>query len=200
MTNNIFREFGDNPLKIFLGWYAEAEAKEPSDYNAVTLATANSDGRPAARVVLLKHADEQGFAFFTNFQSRKGQDLVSNPFAEMNFYWKSLEKQIRIAGPVVKTSSAESDAYFASRPRESQIGAWASSQTMPVDSYEDFQKRVQTIEADYHNRDIPRPPHWGGFRLKPERMEFWIAMPHRLHKRFVFEKRQDGWDAQWLFP
>lgn len=200
MTNNIFNEFGTNPLAIFQNWFEEAQKSEPVDANAMALATIDKEGRPSVRMVLLKGFDESGFTFFTNYESRKGEGLSKNPYAELNFYWKSTEKQIRIGGSVVKTSAAESDAYFASRPRESQIGAWASMQTKPLDNYDIFKNKVQDVEKKYAGKHIPRPPHWGGFRIKPERIEFWMSQPHRLHKRFVFERRENNWNATWLFP
>ena len=200
MTNNIFNEFGTKPLVIFQNWFEEAQLCEPADANAMALATVGTDNRPAVRMVLMKGFDENGFTFFTNYGSGKGEGLIKNPYAELNFYWKSTEKQIRIAGSVVKTSDAESDAYFATRPRESQIGAWASMQTKPYEDYESFKAKVQETDEKFSDKDIPRPAHWGGFRLKPDRMEFWIAQPHRLHKRFLFEKKQNDWNATWLFP
>ncbi len=200
MGNNIFTEYGENPLNIFQKWYEDAKLKEISDANAMALATIGPDGKPSVRMVLLKGYDENGFTFFTNYESRKGLGLQKHPYAELNFYWKGTEKQIRIAGPVVKTSEAEADAYFKSRPRDSQIGAWASAQTRPMDNYDDFSKKVAEIDEKYKGIDVPRPAYWGGFRLKPERMEFWIAHPNRLHKRFVFEKNGNKWDATWLFP
>jgi pyridoxamine 5'-phosphate oxidase len=200
MINNIFKEFGTDPLLIFQKWFAEAQQKELNDPNAMALATMDTAGKPSVRIVLLKGYDGEGFIFFTNYESRKGEGLLKHPYAELNFYWKSTEKQIRICGEAVKTTDAESDAYFASRPRESQIGAWASMQTRPLDDYADFEKKMKEIDEKFAGKDIPRPPHWGGFRVKPERMEFWIAHPHRLHKRFVFEKENNEWKATWLFP
>ncbi len=200
MANNIFTEYGEDPLNIFQKWYEDAQLKEISDANAMALSTIDVEGKPSVRMVLLKGFDENGFTFFTNYESRKGMGLHKHPYAELNFYWKSTEKQIRISGPVVKTSEAEADAYFATRPRESQIGAWASSQTRPMGSYEDFGKKVAEVEQTYKGHDVPRPAYWGGFRVKPDRMEFWIAHPDRLHKRFVFEKKGNEWNTMWLFP
>jgi pyridoxamine 5'-phosphate oxidase len=200
MSKIIFTEYGDDPLAIFQNWYEQAQTKEISDPNAMALASIDPEGKPSVRMVLMKGFDENGFTFFTNYESRKGLGLVKQPYAELNFYWKSTERQIRIAGPVVKTSEAEADAYFVTRPRESQLGAWASSQTRPMDDYADFEKKVAEVRNKYDGQDVPRPAYWGGFRLKPERMEFWIAHPNRLHKRFVFEKTGNKWDAGWLFP
>jgi pyridoxamine 5'-phosphate oxidase len=200
MGNNIFTEYGEDPLAIFQKWYDEAVAREISDPNAMALATIDPDSKPSVRIVLLKGFDQNGFTFFTNYDSRKGLGLQTYPYAEMNFYWKSTEKQIRISGPVVKTSEAEADAYFATRARDSQLGAWASWQTRTLDDYKSFETRVAETRRKFEGQDIPRPAYWGGFRLRPERMEFWIARPNRLHKRFVFEKNGNQWNTQWLFP
>jgi pyridoxamine 5'-phosphate oxidase len=200
MANKIFEEFGTSPLAIFQNWYAEANQQEINDPEAMQVATIDSDGKPSVRTVLLKEFSDPGFVFFTNYQSRKGRGLETHPYAELHFYWKSLAKQVRIAGPVEKTDTAASDAYFATRPRESQIGAWASSQTQMLDDFDEFRKKFESTEKKFEGKPVPRPPHWGGFRVKPERMEFWIAQPHRLHKRFVFEKKENIWNAFWLFP
>lgn len=200
MTKNIFKSYGDDPFTIFQKWFDEAGKTEPSDPNAMCLATADAKGRPSARIVLLKSYDKNGFVFFTNYESRKGKDLIANPYAELNFHWKSTGKQIRIAGSVVKVSDAESDAYFTTRPRESQIGAHASLQTQNLDDYDLFRAAVGETEKRFAGQIIPRPAHWGGFCLKPERMEFWIGEDHRLHRRFVFEKNESEWKANWLFP
>jgi pyridoxamine 5'-phosphate oxidase len=200
MSNNIFTEYGDDPLAIFQKWFGEAQKSEPADANAMALACKDVDGQPSVRMVLLKGFDQTGFTFFTNYESRKGLGLQKHPYAELNFYWKSTEKQIRIAGRVVKTSEAEADEYFATRPRESQLGAWASSQTKPMDDYEAFREKVENLDEKFRDREIPRPAYWGGFRVIPERIEFWIAHPNRLHKRFVFEMNNNQWNATWLFP
>lgn len=200
MTDNIFSKYGNNPLDLFQLWFAEAQKSEINDPNAMALATLSPGGRPEVRMVLLKDADERGFTFFTNRESNKGRALSLHPYAELNFYWKSLERQIRITGPAVKTSDEEADAYFATRRRENRLGAWASSQSRTLDSYEDFEKLVSGMEQKFAGRDVPRPPHWGGYRVVPERMEFWIGHPDRLHKRFVYIKKGKEWTANWLFP
>ena len=151
-------------------------------------------------MVLLKGADENGFTFFTNLESAKAGALQAHPYAALNFHWKSLEKQIRISGPVVKTTDEENDKYFASRSRASRLGAWASSQSRPLDDYSTFEKRVAEADKKFSGKDVPRPKHWGGFRVIPERMEFWIGHPDRLHKRFVYTKKGNEWMATWLFP
>lgn len=200
MANEIFIEYGKNPVELFRHWFGDAKKSEPSDANAAALATADRDGVPSVRIVLVKEMEEEGFVFYTNFESRKGANLQINPLAELNFHWKSLKKQVRISGPVEKASEPAADAYYASRPRDSQIGAWASAQSRPLAHYEDLEKRFVEIEKKFPNR-IPRPPHWGGFRIKPDRMEFWIAHPYRLHKRFVYiRKSEKDWGAEWLFP
>ncbi len=200
MIDNIFLKYGKDPVGLFKTWLAEAEKSEINDPNAMALATVSPEGKPEVRMVLLKDANERGFTFFTNLESAKGQSLAAHPYAELNFHWKSLQKQIRIAGPVVKTTDEEANAYFASRRRESQLGAWASSQSRALDSYEDFEQLVAAMGQKFAGRDIPRPPHWGGYRVVPERMEFWIGHPDRLHKRFVYIKNGEEWTANWLFP
>ena len=200
MTHNIFKDFGDDPVALFRKWFDEAKASEPNDPNAMALATVDSQGRPSVRIVLLKDITADGFVFHTNYDSAKGRALRLRPEAELNFYWKTLGKQIRIAGRTVQISAAQSDAYFASRPRESQLGAWASLQSQPMDTYETFEKNLDAIRATYEGKPVPRPPHWGGFCLQPDTMEFWIAHPFRLHTRFKYTRARDGWDAGWLYP
>ena len=200
MTNKILETYGYNPLELFAQWFAEAKASEINDPEAMALATVDSEGKPSVRIVLLKSFDERGFCFYTNFESRKGQDLAHNPNAELNFYWKSLRRQVRVSGAVEKTSDEEADAYFATRSRESRISAWSSSQTRPLESYDALESKAAEIDKRFEGKDVPRPPYWDGFRLKPNRMEFWIADIHRLHKRFVYERNGDGWTAGWLFP
>ena len=200
MTDSIFKDFGDDPVELFRKWFDEAKASEPNDPNAMALATVDSDGRPAVRIVLLKDLKPEGFVFHTNYESAKGRALLAHPQTELNFYWKSLGKQIRIAGSAVQITAAESDAYFASRPRESQLGAWASAQSRPMDTYETFESNLNTMRDQFANQPIPRPPHWGGFCVRPESIEFWIAHPYRLHTRFVYKRLNNGWDAHWLYP
>ncbi|MCE7887871.1 MAG: pyridoxamine 5'-phosphate oxidase [Alphaproteobacteria bacterium PRO2] len=200
MVDNIFKEYGKNPVALFHKWHAEAEKSEINDPNAMALATVDKEGRPEVRMVLLKSADEQGFTFYTNLESAKAEALGVHPYAALNFHWKSLEKQIRISGPVVKTTDEENDKYFTSRSRASRLGAWASSQSRPCGSYSEFEKLVAKAEKKFAGQDVPRPKHWGGFRVMPERMEFWIGHPDRLHKRFVYVKDDNEWTACWLFP
>jgi pyridoxamine 5'-phosphate oxidase len=200
MVDNIFKEYGNNPALLFHKWHAEAEKSEINDPNAMALATVDKEGRPGVRMVLLKGADENGFTFYTNLESAKAEALQKHPYAALNFHWKSLEKQIRISGPVVKTTDEENDKYFASRSRASRLGAWASNQSRPCEDYSTFEKLVAKAEKKFAGQQIPRPEHWGGFRVMPERMEFWIGHPDRLHKRFVYTKQDKDWTAHWLFP
>ena len=189
-----------DPFSQFGAWLREAEASEPNNPNAMTLATVSADGRPSTRMVLLKGYDDQGFVFYTNYTSQKGRELLGNPNASLCFYWKSLGRQVRVDGRAEPVSDAEADAYFASRQRGSQIGAWASDQSRPVDSRETLEERVRAVTAEYDGADVPRPPHWSGFRVVPDRIEFWTDRPNRLHDRQVFDRAVGGWREQRLQP
>ncbi|MEG3169531.1 pyridoxamine 5'-phosphate oxidase [Sphingomonas sp. LB3N6] len=190
----------EDPIALFDAWYAEARETEINDSNAVALATADAEGRPSVRMVLLKGHGPDGFVIYTNRESRKAGNLAVNRYAALLFHWKSLRRQVRIEGPVSLVSDAESDAYFASRGRDSQLGAWASDQSRPLDSRETFEQRFAEMQARFEGGDVPRPPHWGGYRIAPDRIELWRDREHRLHERRLFVRDGGGWSEGLLFP
>jgi pyridoxamine 5'-phosphate oxidase len=190
-----------DPHALFDVWLAEAKASEPNDPTAMALATADAAGRPSVRMVLMKGHDARGFVFYTNLDSRKGEELAANPQAALLFHWKSLRRQVRVEGPVEPVSDAEADAYFASRSRDSQLGAWASDQSRPLDARATFEARYEDIRARFEGGDVPRPPRWSGWRVVPERIEFWSDRPHRLHERRLFTRIDGGgWSEGLLYP
>jgi pyridoxamine 5'-phosphate oxidase len=188
------------PIARFAEWLAEAEAGEPNDPSAMALATTTAEGFPSVRMVLLRGFDDRGFVFYTNLQSRKGEELAGNPRAALCFHWKSLKRQVRVEGRVELVAPEEADAYFASRARASQIGAWASDQSQPMASRFDLEKRVAKFAAKFGTGAVPRPEHWSGFRVVPEVIEFWRDRRFRLHERIVYTRSGDGWTTQRLFP
>ncbi|MFT3731462.1 MAG: pyridoxamine 5'-phosphate oxidase [Hyphomicrobium sp.] len=196
-----------DPFELFATWMAEAEHSELNDPNAMSVATVDASGMPNVRVVLLKNVDppeasDRGFVFYTNFESAKGRELLANPKAALLFHWKSLERQVRVRGPVSLASHGEADAYYASRPRLSRIGAWASHQSRPLSSRDVLEAKVQHFEAKFPNEEIPRPAYWSGFRVLPVEIEFWHSRPFRLHDRIVFRRDapRDSWHKTRLYP
>ena len=199
LTTGDFTEAGE-PYRLFSQWLEDATASEPNDPNALALATVDADGLPDVRMVLLKGFDERGFVFYTNFESAKGREILGSMKAAMCFHWKTLRRQVRIRGPVEQVSDAEADEYYASRPRGSRIGAWASKQSRPLESRFALEKAVAEYTAKHAIGDIPRPAHWSGFRIVPQSIEFWHDRPFRLHDRVVFTQNADSWDKTRLYP
>ena len=190
----------DDPHALFEEWLAEARLSEPNDPTAMALATADSAGRPSVRMVLLKGHDARGFVFYTNLDSRKGVELAANPNAALLFHWKSLRRQVRVEGVVEPVAEEEADAYFATRSRDSQLGAWASDQSRPLDARVTFEARYQEMRRRFDGTQVPRPPRWSGWRVVPERIEFWNDRAHRLHERRLFTRSGDGWSEGLLYP
>jgi pyridoxamine 5'-phosphate oxidase len=200
LTEGDFVEAGA-PVALFAAWFEEAKAAEINDPNALSLATVDGDGMPNVRMVLLKDFDERGFTFYTNFESAKGTELLGAGKAAMCFHWKSLRRQVRLRGPVEQVSGAEADAYFATRPLGSRIGAWASQQSRPLESRFALEKAVALVTAKYPLGNVPRPPHWSGFRLVPVEIEFWHDRPYRLHDRVRFTRKGNApWEKVRLYP
>ncbi len=190
----------DNPFARFGRWLSQAEAREPNDPNAMILATASRDGKPAARTVLLKAWDRTGFVFYTNLESRKSLEIKENPYASLLFYWKTLHRQVRIEGALSLVADEEADAYYATRPRLSRLGAWASEQSRALPSREIFETRLAEFASKYPGEDIPRPPHWSGWRLTPGYFEFWQDIEFRLHDRTTYTATDNGWAIGKLYP
>jgi len=189
-----------DPLELFEHWFADAKRAGVDVPEAMTLATATGGGVPSARMVLLKGADEGGFVFYTDYGSRKSEELEQNPRAALVFYWRPLGRQVRVEGSVERVSEPESAAYFATRPRGSQLAAWASQQSRPLGSREELERRYAELEREYEGRDVPLPPHWGGYRLRPEAIEFWEHRENRLHDRLRYTRAREGWKVERLSP
>lgn len=189
-----------DPFALFDAWFAEARAAEVNDPEAMALATASGDGQPSVRMVLLKGHGPEGFVFYTNAHSAKGEQLAQNARAALLFHWKALRRQVRIEGTVERVPDAEADAYFASRARDSQLGAWASDQSQPLDQRATFERRFDDVARRFEGQDVPRPPHWRGYRVIPDRIEFWTDRPHRLHDRRLFTLGESGWSEGLLYP
>jgi pyridoxamine 5'-phosphate oxidase len=197
---NMAKRIEIDPIAHFAEWMAEAEISEPAEPSAMALATANAEGVPSVRMILLRGFDERGFVFYTNTQSRKGDDIRANPHAALCFHWKSLGRQVRVEGPIAPVEPQEADAYFASRARGSQIGAWASDQSRPMPSRRALEKRVAKFAAKFGLGKVPRPEHWAGYRVTPLHIEFWREARFRLHERVVYHRGEDGWTSQRLYP
>ena len=194
------RDVDADPIRQFERWFADAAAARVPEPNAMTLSTATRDGVPSARIVLLKGVDANGFAFYTDYRSRKGAELAENPLAALTFLWKEIERQVRITGSVSRVSTQESDAYFRTRPLGSRLGAWASHQSAVLASREELEARVQDVIGRFPDGDVPLPPHWGGFRVAPDEIEFWQGRSDRLHDRLLYRRGERGWEISRLSP
>jgi pyridoxamine 5'-phosphate oxidase len=189
-----------DPVRQFERWFADAVSARVLEPNAMTLATASRDGVPSARIVLLKGVDARGFAFFTDYRSRKSAELTENPLAALAFLWKEIERQVRVSGAVSRVTAEESDAYFRSRPVGSRLGAWASHQSAVIPSRAELEDKLRDVTRQFPDGDVPLPPHWGGFRVVPDEIEFWQGRPDRLHDRLRYQRRESGWEIERLSP
>ncbi|MGN6640811.1 MAG: pyridoxamine 5'-phosphate oxidase [Mucilaginibacter sp.] len=195
------KDSDDNPIKQFDKWFSEALKSQQHEPTAMTLATATSDGRPSARIVLMKGFNNEGFSFYTNYLSRKGKEIAKNPLGALTFFWDTLERQVRIEGTIEKLSKEESEKYFHSRPKGSQVGAVASPQSQEIDSRAGLEKKWEELDAQYANKEVPKPAHWGGYILKPRMIEFWQGRPSRLHDRILYKKIDNkNWKKVRLAP
>jgi len=189
-----------DPIRQFERWFADAASARVQEPNAMTLATASRDGVPSARIVLLKGVDAGGFVFYTDYRSRKGAELTENPLAALTFLWKEIERQVRISGAVSRVSAAESEAYFRTRPPGSRLGAWASQQSSVIPSRAELEERLREVSLRFSDGDVPLPPHWGGFRVVPDEIEFWQGRPDRLHDRLLYQREESRWKISRLSP
>ena len=194
------KDVDKDPVKQFEKWFKEAVDAKVNEPNAMTLATVDTHHKPSSRIVLLRNFSDRGFVFYTNYSSKKGKDIEQNPFSCLNFFWPELERQVRVEGKLVKQTDAESDSYFNSRPRTSQLGAWVSQQSEVLKSREDLDKSYSVLEKKYEGKEIPRPPFWGGYNLIPDSIEFWQGRPSRLHDRIRYALDQNKWKIERLFP
>jgi pyridoxamine 5'-phosphate oxidase len=189
-----------DPIRQFEAWFADAVGAQVPEPNAMTLATASRDGVPSGRIVLLKGVDAEGFVFYTDYRSRKAAELMENPLAALVFLWKEIERQVRVSGAVTRVTPAESEAYYRSRPLGSRLGAWASHQSSVIASREELEERLRTVSARFVDAEVPLPPHWGGFRVVPDELEFWQGRPDRLHDRLRYQRSPEGWTVSRLSP
>lgn len=190
----------EDPIVFFETWFAEAKTTELNDPDAMALATATPDGKPAVRMVLLKGLGPDGFVFYTNKESRKGEQIAANTSAALGFHWKSLRRQVRVEGMLTEVDTEQADTYFASRSRDSQISAWAAVQSRPMKDRTIFLDRIDAVNARFDGKDVPRPPHWSGFRLSPDMIEFWLDQPHRMHDRLIYKRKGNAWETERVYP